>query len=149
TESTATVDATIERPVTGWAPMPLSAPVTLPKSVLFVDGVRRTDARIWIDDADPGAGGERAVAGLCASYAAGVVRTSGGIAEVIVSQVRRRVYTQAHTATHIATDAGEYTVHHVTAKADQPIAVTLINALQESLLQLEVIVAANARDAMP
>lgn len=148
-ESTAAVDPTIETSTDAWAPVELNAPVVLPTRVLFVDGVRRTDARIWIDDGDPASGGERAVAGLCASYAAGVVQAAGNTAKVVASEVRRRLITEAHTATHVETDAGNYTLHHVTAKPDQPIALTLSNALQESLLQLEAIVAANARSAAP
>lgn len=148
-ESTATVDAIIEMSRASWAPLPFSEPATFPASVLFVDGVRRTDAQVWIDDVDAVAGGERAVAGLCASYAAGVVRCSGRTARCEVAEVRRRLYTEAHTATHIATHAGDYTVHHVTAKSNQPIAAALSNALQKSLLQLEVVVAANARAASP
>ncbi|WP_445170767.1 hypothetical protein ACTXG7_24710 [Mycolicibacterium sp. Dal123E01] len=148
-ESTAAVDPAIEVPTAGWAPMPVSRPLRLPNSVLFVDGVRRTDARIWIDDADAASGGERAVAGLCASYAAGVVRTSGCTAEVVVAEVRRRLITEARTATNISTDTGDYPVHHVTAKTNQPAALTLSNALQESLLQLELVVAASARAASP
>lgn len=149
-ESTAIVDATMETPSDSWAPVPAAGPVALPTSVLFVDGVRRTDARVWIDDADATAGGERAVAGLCASYAAGVVRTSGNTAQVVVAEVRRRLYTEAHTATHIPTASGEYSVHHVTTSPTQSVAMALSNALQASLLQLEVIVAANARaDSQP
>lgn len=144
-ESTAIVDATMETPSGSWAPMPAAGPVILPTSVLFVDGVRRTDARVWIDDADATSGGERAVPGLCASYAAGVVRSSGTTAEVVVAEVRRRLYTEAHTATRITTEAGDYSVQHVTTSPTQSVAMALSNALQDSLLQLEVIVAANAR----
>ena len=61
-----------DRPVAG---------VAAPEAVLFVDGVRRIDARVWIDDA--GRRTNSASIGLCASYAAGVVCCCAGRAHVV------------------------------------------------------------------
>ena len=144
-ESTATIDATLEVSAGAWAPLAPPGQLALPSVVLFVDGVRRIDARVWIDDADAVDGGSRAVAGLCASYAAGVVRSSGNDARVVASEVRRGLFTEAHTATHIATDAGKFTMHHVVPNPAQPGTATLTNALQQALFDLEGVVAANAR----
>ena len=66
---------------------------------MFVDGVRRIDARIWIDDL---AGGESAdaspaVAGICASYAAGAVCACRRGAHLLADAVRRGLFTAATT----------------------------------------------------
>ena len=58
--------STVERPLADWAPI-APTPAPAPERILFVDGVRRIDARVWIHD------GDRAHAGVCASVAAGVV----------------------------------------------------------------------------
>ena len=79
TDTTADVEVAVEVPRADWRPLGPTAPVTVPSRVLFVDGVRRIEARAWIDDPpDPatGSGGGRAgtaTEGICASYAAGVV----------------------------------------------------------------------------
>ena len=60
------VDA--ERPAGDWSaidPQPEARP---PERVVFIDGVRRVDARVWITI------GSKTHAGLCASVAAGTVR---------------------------------------------------------------------------
>ena len=66
--SRADVDCDIEVPAAQWAPRrPGAAPPA--ERIVFVDGVRRVEAHVWID-ADDGA----AHHGICASYAAGAVR---------------------------------------------------------------------------
>ena len=54
-----------------------------PAAWLFVDGVRRIDARVWIDRDDGDA-----VPGVFASYAAGVVRCDG-TAELVEAAIGR------------------------------------------------------------
>jgi hypothetical protein len=78
------VDATVERPLDAWSPIE-PTPADHPERILFVDGVRRIDARVWI------AADDRAVPGVCASVAAGVVACAGDRAEVIAAEVRRAV----------------------------------------------------------
>jgi hypothetical protein len=82
------VDATVERALTDWAPIVPSA-TTGPDQVMFVDGVRRIDARIWVH----GAG--RVHAALCASVAAGVVTCRDERAVVSDALVRRFLVAQA------------------------------------------------------
>ena len=48
--SVARVETDVETPADRWAPIPVAGDVPLPSAVLFVDGVRRIDARVWIDD---------------------------------------------------------------------------------------------------
>ena len=96
------VDATIERPLTDWAPItpPPSGP---PDRILFVDGVRRVDARLWIHD------GDRAHPGVCASVAAGLVECAGSSATVAEWSVERvMIAPQATPAEHVVTRHARY-----------------------------------------
>jgi hypothetical protein len=99
-ESDAEVDITVERAAPAWAPVrPAGSPAT---TVLFVDGVQRIDARVWVDDDD---GTSRQ--GVCASWAAGVVRCDGR-AEVVAAEVRRGVLCAGAAVEPIATRHGDY-----------------------------------------
>ena len=74
-QSVTRVVADIEREPDQWAPITQSE-VDRPEATIFVDGVRRIEARIWIDEmdnADPERPATEASAALCASYAAGSV----------------------------------------------------------------------------
>src|ERR1019366_3445168 len=48
--SVARVETGVETPADQWAPIPAPSDVPHPSAVLFIDGVRRIDARVWIDD---------------------------------------------------------------------------------------------------
>jgi hypothetical protein len=99
-ESDAEVDITVERAAPAWAPVrPAGGPAT---TVLFVDGVQRIDARVWVDDDD---GTSRQ--GVCASWAAGVVRCDGR-AEVVAAELRRGVLCAGAAVEPIATRHGDY-----------------------------------------
>ena len=92
-DSDAEVDLAVERDPAAWAPVRLPAGVEAAACVLFVDGVQRIDAWIWItcDDDHGPAGeptGEPPHQGVCASWAAGVVRCHER-ARVVVTEVRR------------------------------------------------------------
>src|SRR5712692_5943933 len=85
-ESTARIVAGVEVPEERWRPIPVSPAVAAPAALLFVDGVRRIDARVWIDGGPDGSGDGNgsgdalASAGIGASYAAGVVCCCGSSA---------------------------------------------------------------------
>ena len=84
-------------------PSPASQP---PATVLFVDGVRRVDAQVWVDE-----GVGTVAPGLCASYAAGIVcccERDG--AHLAAFEVRRSLVTAARDAEKIVTWAGTYDV---------------------------------------
>lgn len=99
-DSEAEVDVTVERHASDWAPI---APVAGPAgAVLFVDGVQRIDARVWVDD-----GEGTSHQGVCASWAAGVVRCDGRAA-VVATEVRRGVLCTAPDVEPIATRHGGY-----------------------------------------
>lgn len=81
--SRAQVDAAVEVPAGLW--VPLGSAIRRAEAVAFVDGIRRVDAQVWVTGAD---GQTRP--GLCASYAAGVVRCDGA-ATIEHVDVRREV----------------------------------------------------------
>jgi hypothetical protein len=144
-ESTARIDATVETPPEQWTPIVAGPETKEPGAVVFVDGVRRIEARVWIPHADD----IGASLGVAASYASGAVCCCpDGGAHMLVSEQRRGLFTtDAHT-TDVATKAGEFRAHHVpTDEAESP-AVTLSAALQRELLALELVTASNARAAV-
>jgi hypothetical protein len=78
-EAAPEVDVDIEIPGPQWRPVtPPASVMSTSGSVVFVDGVRRIDARIWVTSSN----GEP-VAGVCASWAAGAVSCRPGRPPVI------------------------------------------------------------------
>jgi hypothetical protein len=152
--SVARVETDIEAPAGQWAPVPVARGIPHPSAVLFVDGVRRIDARVWIDDTLP-VGGMAATASMavCASYAAGVVCCCGHPgrrqAHLLADEIRRGLFTTAAHATDIATRAGTYRARHTAGSDTVPLTMTLSNALQQALAEIEVITALAARTALP
>lgn len=95
------VDVTVELRPEDWRPLlPEIDPVT---DVLFVDGVRRVDATLWIDQPPDFPG-----FALAATYAAGVVRCNG-TAHITATEVERGLFTSA-PATDVVTSVGDYEV---------------------------------------
>ena len=83
--STVDVDAGAEVAADRWAPISPAASTLSPACIVFVDGVRRVDARVWIN------GDEGLRQGVCASYAAGAVRCDGR-ATLVDAVVERGVF---------------------------------------------------------
>lgn len=141
--SEAAVDLDAEVPLAEWGPRRPAPTATRWADVLFIDGIRRVEARAWITD-------ERGTTrqGICASYAAGAVRSNGGAAgaggnkaEVVVAEVRRGLFCQAEGADDIATRHGTYVLR--ATPTDDPDTLSL--ALQRQMGDLEVSVAQAAR----
>ncbi|HEX4704069.1 MAG TPA: hypothetical protein VH352_18220 [Pseudonocardiaceae bacterium] len=133
-ESSARLDLAVELAAHQWRPIAPNRDVTLPSSVLFLDGVRRIDARLWVHGADP-----QPAPGLVASLAAGLVCCDGA-ARVTEVRVDRSLYTAA--------DAGDLRTHHATyafrrAKAGME---ALSLAVQQRLSELEAELAARWRE---
>jgi hypothetical protein len=102
-EPSDSVDVTIECPVDDWQPLSPPPDTTAPQRMLFVDGVRRIDARVWFDYA----GITRT--GVCASVAAGAVLCTAKSAVVHECSVVRGFFAAASpTATEIVTEHGRY-----------------------------------------
>jgi hypothetical protein len=149
-QSTARVVTDLEVPDADWQPIPADPTSTRPSAILFVDGIRRIEARVWIDDntGGPGAATE-ASAGLCASYAAGTVCCCAQGAHLLTALPRRGLFTIATHAVDVRTDAGTYPASHTVADPVRGIVMTLSAALQRRLADLEVIAAAAARSELP
>lgn len=106
--SDAAVDVAVERNPDDWAPIPpAQAPAGI---VLFVDGVQHIDARVWITDDNA------TRAGVCASWAAGVVRCDGR-ATVVATDVERGVLCPGAPVDAIDTRHGCYEPCAVPASA--------------------------------
>src|SRR6202035_5323324 len=120
--------------------------------------------RVWIDDppapsasaahASPAANmAATASMAVCASYAAGVVccctQSGRRQAHLLASKVRRGLFTTAAHATDIQIRAGIYRARHTIGSDTVPLTMTLSNALQQALAEIEVITALAARAALP
>ncbi len=129
------VQLDVEFPQTAWRSVTTdSGPA---ESVLFIDGVRRIEARLWAFDAD-----DMPSPGIVTSYAAGVVRCDGATAVIERQIVERTVFGQPGLPT-IVTHCARYEPHAVI----RPAVDALLLALQERLGRLERQVADDARGA--
>ena len=126
----AQVDAGAEVPEDEWRPLGPGPDAWVPGCVDFVDGVRRIEVRIWITGAD----GEARL-GICASYAAGVVRCDRK-ADIRAVDVGRGFFGLAPVP-ELVTRAGTFAGCPVSEDDIQQ----LVNGLQERMGQLEVEVA--------
>lgn len=121
------VEAGVERAPADWAPVTPSALAA--ERVVFVDGVRRIDARVWID-----AGDGRSWSAVCASVGAGAVVADATGARVAGHRVRRVLVAPGSAgAEPITTRHGRYEV--VESTADDPDAQYL--AIHEAMTALE------------
>lgn len=138
--SEAHVELAVEVPPGRWAPRDPAPATPMPGSVMFVDGVQRVDARIWIDApfADLASGGSEGgrdgresgsrpapargagtsgpQLGVCASWAAGAVRCAER-AEIVAAEVRREVIVPVDELAPIDTRHGRYEARPVKARA--------------------------------
>ena len=131
--ATGEVGLSVERPVGEWSAIDPAADIGTPSCVVFVDGVRRVDARVWITD------GSRTRPGVCASVAAGAVRCDADRAQVVGPRVFRAVYAEASDAAGpIVTRHGTYQfVPCATGASDD-----LYQGIHDRMTQLETQVAA-------
>jgi hypothetical protein len=129
------VEVDVEMPGDRWEPRPPPASVAVPDGIVFVDGVRRIDARVWVDDGEGGDG----EAGLCASWAAGAVRCDG-LAEVVAVDVERGLFSSSPHAVDAVTRHGTYSARR-TATSNPDV---LSLALQGAMADAERLVAARA-----
>ena len=116
-ESDAEVDVSVEHDPERWSAI---APVAAPAGcVLFVDGVQRIDAWVWITGGDG-----VAHQGVCASWAAGVVRCDAR-ARLVAAEVRRGVLCAGASVEAIATRHGDYRPCPVPGTAGDPVSQAL------------------------
>ncbi len=133
-ESEVPTDTTIEVDG-GWHPIESEAPPA--GQVLFVDGVRRVDANLWIEEPP-----DLPVLGACASYAAGAVLCDTS-ARVVDARVERVLFTAAKSAEDLETRHGRYRVIPVSGKSPEE----LWLRIQEQMGRLEGEVSASHADS--
>jgi hypothetical protein len=130
----------VERPRDEWAPVDPSPGVAPPEAVLFVDGVRRTDAQVWVDE------GDAPSPALCASYAAGVVCCCADGAHLVSARVERGLFGTHPDGADVVTWAGTYGFEHTTGQRGTAPAQVLSQGVQTRLAALELTVAVEARE---
>lgn len=123
-ESSARLELDLEMRAADWKPVHPRAGA-LPGSVLFLDGVRRIDARVWVHGEGP-----EPLPGVAASLAAGLV-CCDGTARIVDVAVDRGLY--AEVGGDIRTRHARYTFHRTTGGLDK-----LTLGVQARLAALEV-----------
>ena len=132
------VNPDIEVAADAWGPIEPVASAA--PEVLFVDGVRRIDARVWITD-DDGV----SEPGVCASYAAGVVR-AGEKAEVVQTAVRRGLFGASRAMRPITTHHAGVVYSPYAAADGSPESLWI--AIQEQMAVVEIEMAGAARSGV-
>jgi len=130
-DSTADVRVDVELPGDQWRPIDADGAIALPRRVWFLDGVRRIEARAWIQQADGDA-----EPGICASYAAGAVRCDG-VARVVQVDVQRGLFSSSPDAVDVETTCGPYPVKKTASSSPEKLSL----ALQDCMGELEAQVA--------
>jgi hypothetical protein len=138
-ETSAELNLDLEVPADQWRPLEPAAGLPAPDTLLFLDGVRRIDARIWVHGADP-----QPAPGIAASYAAGLVCCNGS-ATITDVAVERGLFTGAKDAADIESRHANYPAR----VAGGPGMDKLSLALQQQLAEAEVQLALLFRAAHP
>jgi len=138
-ESTAELNLDLEVPADRWEPLTADDNEPVPATILFLDGVRRIDARVWLN-----AGDAQPAPGIAASYAAGLVCLNG-TARISDVAVERGLFTAAAEAADIDSRHARY----VARKAAGPGMDQLSLALQQHLSETEIQLALLFRAAHP
>ncbi len=138
-ESSAELNLNLELPAAEWHPIDPNPVPRLPGTVLFLDGVRRIDARIWVHGSNPQPG-----PGIAASFAAGLVSCDGA-ARIANVTVERGMFTAVAEATDITTRHARYPAR--LASSGEPDQLSL--ALQQRLTEAEVQLALTFRAQNP
>jgi hypothetical protein len=126
------VDAAVEVAEEDWRPRHPPSGTRVASSVLFVDGVLRVEARVWVGNG----GAPVAVPGLCGSYAAGAVRC-GDTADVVAVDVRRGLFSSSSAIETIQIAGGDFEPRATAADGFDQLHV----GLQQRMRELEVEVA--------
>ena len=140
-ESSADVVVDIEVATADWAPIDIGTAAAAGAGetsvVVFVDGVRRVDARAWVEGPDGSV-----AAALCATYGAGAVRCDGS-ARIAAVLVERGLFTASPYAGDVRTRAGDYLLRTVGSTRTEALPL----ALQARMAELEIAAAEFACDS--
>ncbi len=131
--SAATINVEVEMPEGEWRPVDPLPGAASADCILFIDGVRRIDARVWIDDDSPG---------ICASYAAGAVRCDRR-ATITDIAVARGMFSTSPSAADIVTTKAMYPAR-MAASAD---IAGLMLAVHQRMTDVEVSIASDVGGA--
>jgi hypothetical protein len=137
--TTAELDLDIEVPAANWKPITPIATRTPPRTLLIADGVRRIDARVWVNEPST-----LPIPGFAASYAAGLVRCepgTGSMAMLAHMETRRSLFTPSNHAQDLRTKGGRYAVLGISNASVEKLSL----ALQRQLTELEVQLATDYR----
>jgi hypothetical protein len=134
--TTTEVDVTCEIAADAWAPLRPPSTTVDPACIAFVDGVRRVDARVWVQPSD---GPLRQ--GVCATYAAGAVRCDGR-ATLASAIVERGVFCPGNGIDPIVTRHATYEPRPTQGEAPEQLWIAV--QAQMALLEAKAAVAAGA-----
>jgi hypothetical protein len=124
------VDLAVEMDIDKWEPLSPRPDTKEPTKILFTDGVRRIDARLWIDSAEG-----RARPAVCASYAAGAICCDGR-AQVVAATVERGMFSAVPDAGDVNSRRATYGVRR--AEGDAPEQLWLAIQLRMGQLETEI-----------
>ncbi len=128
--SSAQLDLDVEVPAARWRPIDPDRAASPPAALVFLDGVRRIDARIWVHGAGP-----QPAPGIAASFAAGLV-CCNAVARIAGVSVQRGLFTAAPEAAGIATRYAMYPARLAGASGPDQLSLALQGALAEAEVQL-------------
>jgi hypothetical protein len=166
-ESSAVLDLDTEVPADRWRPLDPDPGPALPRTVLFLDGIRRIDARIWVHSGAGGAdgggasgvvadggiasgsaaygGGAQPAPGIAASLAAGLVACDGA-ARIVEVSIERGIFTTAPDAADVATRHARYAAVRAEGPGLDKLSLALQNRLSEAEVQLAHVFRARSPD---
>jgi hypothetical protein len=133
-ESTSVPTTDVECADDDWEPISPAGRAQPSETTLFVDGVRRIEARAWIE------GGIEPVPGVFASWAAGVVRCDGA-ARIEAVEIGRGVFAPSAGLDDIATSCGRFVAHPTTNARPE----TLNTKINTAMTEVEARVAERTR----
>jgi hypothetical protein len=129
-ESSAELVLDLELPAAQWRPVTADTDRRVPENVLFLDGVRRIDARVWVHGPDP-----QPAPGIAASYAAGLVCLNG-IARITDVAVERGLFTAAPGAADIVSRHASYPARRAAGPGMDQLSLALQQRLSDTEVQL-------------
>ena len=140
-ESSAELNLDLELPADQWRPLTPATGLTIPATVLFLDGVRRIDARIWVHGPDP-----QPAPGIAASFAAGLVCCNGS-ARITDVAVERGLFTAAPDAADIRSRHASYPARLAAGPGMDKLSLALQQRLSDAEVQLALLFRAANPDA--